>query len=299
MRATSTNVDQYSFALIALPLIGVAAWSAGVAPTSLKVMTFNLRYSAARDGADGWNHRKDSLLERVRAADPDLLGTQEGLVDQIDFLRDNLKGYQMVGVGRDDGGKNGEFVALFVKTSRMVINDSGTYWLSETPEKPGSKSWDSALPRIVTWAKLTVRGQSEFTFVCMNTHWDHVGRKGRLESAKLMRQWARDHARKLPVIVTGDLNVDEDAEPFKQLLHGKGMDHAWIDGYRVLYPERLLDEATYHGFKGTRRGSRIDFILHTPHFQTIKAAIDRTARDGRYPSDHYPVSATVEIHGVP
>jgi endonuclease/exonuclease/phosphatase family metal-dependent hydrolase len=263
----------------------------------LQVMTFNLRLSAARDGANGWEHRKDFALARIKAAAPDLLGVQEGLPDQVDYLTQNLPGHKMVGVGREDGARKGEFSAIYLKADAFKIHDSGTFWLSETPDKAGSKSWDSALPRIVTWAKLTYNGKERFDFVYLNTHWDHRGPKARLESAKLIRRWVREHAAGLPVVMTGDLNSSATTEPFKHLLHGEGSDPEWIDGYRQVHPTREKEEATFHAFKGTRVGSRIDFVLHTRQFRTVAAEIDRAERGGRYPSDHYPVWAELEYVG--
>jgi endonuclease/exonuclease/phosphatase family metal-dependent hydrolase len=282
--------------LAAVAAVGLA--DSPVPPKSnprLKVMTFNLRLSAAKDGENGWQHRKDFALARIKSCDPDLLGVQEGLPDQVDYLAQNLPDYNQIGVGREDGARKGEFSAIYVRKG-IAVKDSGTFWLSETPEKPGSKSWDSALPRIVTWAKLTYSGKpGELTFVYLNTHWDHRGQQARVESAKLMRRWVREHGGNLPVIVTGDLNSREDSPQYKHLI-GEGPD-AWIDGYRQVYPTREKEEATFHGFKGTRAGSRIDFVLHSRQFRTVSAEIDRAERNGRYPSDHYPVWAEVEYIG--
>jgi endonuclease/exonuclease/phosphatase family metal-dependent hydrolase len=261
----------------------------------LKVMSFNVRYSAAKDGDNGWEHRKDFVLARIKAVAPDLLGVQEALPDQVDFLAQNLPGHKLIGVGRDDGARKGEFSAIYVNTDRFAIADSGTFWLSETPDKAGSKSWDSALPRIVTWARLAYRGSPEFKFIYLNTHWDHRGQQARVESAKLMRRWVRDHAAGLPLILTGDLNSREESPQFKHL-RGDGPD-AWIDGYRQIHPTREKEEATAHAFRGTRLGSRIDFVLHSRQFRTLAADIDRSERNGRYPSDHYPVWAEVEYTG--
>jgi endonuclease/exonuclease/phosphatase family metal-dependent hydrolase len=282
--------------LLVAAIAGVALADAPVQPhPHFKVMTFNLRLSAAKDGDNGWQHRKDFALARIKAVAPDLLGVQEGLPDQVDYLVQNLPGHKQIGVGREDGARKGEFSAIYVNADRFTITDSGTFWLSETPDKAGSKSWDSALPRIVTWAKLTYRGQQPFDFVYLNTHWDHRGQKARVESAKLMRRWVRDHGGDRPMIMTGDLNSKEDSPQFKHLL-GDGPD-AWIDGYRQVHPTREKEEASFNGFKGTRVGSRIDFILHTKQFRTVAAEIDRSERNGRYPSDHYPVWAEVEYVG--
>jgi endonuclease/exonuclease/phosphatase family metal-dependent hydrolase len=285
--------------LVILAAVTTVAFADGpVQPKShphLKVMTFNLRLSAAKDGDNGWEHRKDFALARIKKCDPDLLGVQEGLPDQVDYLAQNLPGHKQIGVGREDGARKGEFSAIYVRADRFTIHDSGTFWLSEMPDKAGSKSWDSALPRIVTWAKLTYKGQEAFDFVYLNTHWDHRGQQARIESAKLMRRWVREHAGNLPVIMTGDLNSREESPQYKHLL-GDGPD-VWTDTYRQVHPTREKEEATFHGFKGTKVGPRIDFILHSRQFRTVAAEIDRAERNGRYPSDHYPVWAEMEYVG--
>jgi endonuclease/exonuclease/phosphatase family metal-dependent hydrolase len=292
-------------ALVAAAVCAGLAWAGALAQAPngpaprLRVMSFNIRYGTANDGENAWERRKKMLLDCIRTANPDLLGVQEALANQVDYLGQNLPGYRVIGVGRDDGARKGEFSAIYLKTERVTATESGTFWLSEQPDKVGSKSWDSSLPRIVTWARLTVRGQPEFKMVYLNTHWDHRGPKARLESAKLMRRWAGEHAGALPLVLTGDLNTGETTEPLKHLLRGEGADPAWTDAYREVHPTKDPDEATFNGFSGTRRGSRIDFILHSRHFRAVEAAIDRTQRNGRYPSDHYPVTATLEYRGTP
>lgn len=264
-------------------------------PPRLRVMSFNLRYDNPGDGDDSWSRRKEMLVDCIKAANPDLLGIQEGLAGQVEYLSSQLKRYRTIGVGRDDGKSEGEFSAIFVNTDRLNVLESGTFWLSETPDTPGSKSWDSSLPRIVTWAKLTSRDQPERTFYFLNTHWDHRGTQARLESAKQMREWVRKNAGKQPVIVSGDFNCPETSDPMRTLIRGNADDVPWTDTYRQLHPKFEVDEATFHAFRGTKKGSRIDFILHSPQFRTVEANIDRVNRDGRFPSDHFAVHAVVEI----
>ena len=132
------------------------SWSVAVEP-NVRVMTFNVRYATAPDGDNAWPKRKTLLIDTVRKFDPDLLGTQEVLALQADYLAESLSDYKLVGVGRDDGKRRGEYSAILFKTARFELVDSGTFWLSETPDVPGSKSWDSALPRVATWARLRDR----------------------------------------------------------------------------------------------------------------------------------------------
>lgn len=289
MRA-SRSITHFALTFISLSLTTLA--SAADAP--LRVMSFNLRYATAADGDNAWEKRKDVLLETIVAFKPDLLGTQETLALQADFLTEHLKDYKLVGVGRDDGKRKGEFSALLYKTSRFEAVDSGTFWLSETPGVPGSKSWDSSLPRIATWVKLRDHQNGNLEFLYLNTHWDHRGNQARVESGKLIRKWLAEHAAGLPAIVTGDLNVNDTHAGFLALTAtGDGPVHL-TDSYRQVHPETKPDEASFHNFSGNQAGRRIDFVLITPEWIATEAAIDHTNREGRYPSDHYPVTAVLK-----
>jgi endonuclease/exonuclease/phosphatase family metal-dependent hydrolase len=272
-------------------LFVLAAFSAGAQTAApLRVMSFNIRYGTAGDGENRWEKRRDFLVETIRRFDPDLLGTQETLAFQADFLSAQLPGYTRVGVGRDDGKDKGEQAAIFFKSARFEKVASGHFWLSETTEQPGSRSWDAAITRMVTWAKLRDR-QCDRVFLWLNTHWDHQGPQARLESAKLMRRWLAERDARGPVIITGDFNSTEDSPPYRLLLGAAEDALKLTDCYRQVHPARQPDEATFHAFTGKRDGSRIDWILCSPQFTPLEAAMDRSNRDGRYPSDHFPVTA--------
>jgi endonuclease/exonuclease/phosphatase family metal-dependent hydrolase len=279
-----------------LPLIGLCVFTtiplhADDAPAEpLRVMSFNIRYATAPDGENAWSRRSDLLVDTIRRFNPDLLGTQEVLASQADFLSEQFSDDKFVGVGRDDGKRHGEFSALLYRSSRFELVDSGTFWLSEKPDRPGSKSWDSSLPRIATWVRLRDRANAGHEFCFLNTHWDHRGPKARLESAGIIRRWLAEHAAGVPIIVTGDLNAGEETDAYRVLASADGPPQL-LDSYRTLHAEQKPDEATFHGFSGKRDGVRIDFILHTPDFKTKQAEIDRANQQGRYPSDHYPVTA--------
>ncbi len=279
-------------ALFMITLGGVA-----FADDALRVMTFNIRNSGANDGEDSWPKRKEFLVEVIREFSPDLLGTQEVLPDQFDYLAEQLTEYSLVGAGRDDGKRKGEFSAALYKKSRFESLDSGTFWLSETPDVPGSKSWDSSLPRIVTWVRLRDRTAPKRELLFANTHWDHRGRVARVESGKIIRRWLDEHANGTPVIVTGDLNVNEGHEGVQAMLAENGVPRLF-DLYRKAHPEAEPDEASFGGFRGTTQGKRIDFILGTAEMRVTGADIVRTSRMGHYPSDHYPVTAVVTLPAV-
>lgn len=262
-------------------------------PAELRVMSFNIRYGTADDGEDRWERRRELLFTTVEAFKPDLLGTQEVLAFQADELRKRLKGYGFVGAGRDDGKDKGEMTPIYFRADRFEKLDEGHFWLSATPEEPGSKGWDAALPRVASWVKLRDKATKR-EFYVFNTHFDHRGREARLESAKLLRKRLAALPGAPPVVATGDFNSGEGSEPYKALAGGTGP--KLTDAYRAVHPARATDEGTAHGFKGGRTGARIDWVLHTEHFAATGAGIDHTSAGGRYPSDHYPVTAVLRWH---
>jgi endonuclease/exonuclease/phosphatase family metal-dependent hydrolase len=256
-------------------------------------MSFNVRYGVADDGHNSWEHRKELVARTVRDFDPDLLGTQETWPFQAEYLVEQLPGREYVGWPRQPGNADdGEECGILFRTARFEKLDEGQLWLSETPDVPGSKSWDSSLPRVVTWVKLRDRTRPEGVLWFLNTHFDHRGAEARHQSARLLRRHLEGLGPGAPWIVTGDFNCPEGSPPYLELA-GEGAGVAVIDSYRAAHPRRQDDEGTFSAFTGRRSGGRIDWILHAPGFETLSAAIDRTEDEGRFPSDHYPVTAVV------
>jgi len=265
------------------------------ASATIRVMSFNDRNSHAHDGDNDWPHRRELFFDTIEKFNPDLLGMQEVLADQHDDVAKRMSGYALVGVARDDGKRKGEWALIVYRKDRFKELDSGNFWLSETPDVPGSKSWDAALTRICSWVRLkdTRTGRE---FVYGNTHYDHVGHVARANSSKLIMKTLPELSKGNPVILTGDFNTSEDDPPYKTITHptDTGMAH-FTDSYREVHPDRSPDEASYHGFKGKTKGSRIDFILHTPEFSADSATIDRNkSPEGMYPSDHFAVTAVLQ-----
>jgi endonuclease/exonuclease/phosphatase family metal-dependent hydrolase len=283
---------------IGLMALGVGL-GAGLSPAlaaDVRVMSFNIRYGTARDGENHWDKRKEFLLETIKAFNPDLLGTQETLAFQRDYLAEHLPGYGVLGVGRDDGKEAGEMMALYWRKERFEKTDGGHFWLSETPDTVGSKSWDAALPRMVTWVKLRDRKAPDAKPVLfLNTHFDHRGKQARLESSKLLRQRIDEMGQGCSVIVTGDFNAGEGSEPYQALFGSQDdKESSLVDTFRVAHPERGPEEGTFTGFRATATGGpRIDWIAVSRDWTVGEAAIDRTSRDGRTPSDHFPVTAVL------
>jgi len=279
-----------------------AASQTGKQTLDLRVMSYNIRYGTAQDGENHWDKRKEFLVETIRAFDPDLLGTQETLGFQRDYLAGKLPGYGVLGVGRDDGGEKGEMTALYFKRDRFDKLDGGHFWLSETPDQPGSKSWDTSLTRMAAWVKLRDRRQPKAKpIVFFNTHFDHRGQQARLESARLLRRRAVEFSAQNRVIVTGDFNAGEDNPPYQALFGADGnLASPLRDTYRVMHPARASDEGTFSGFKaGAVSGPRIDWIGVSMEWQILAATIDRTERAGRTPSDHFAVTALLRPGKAP
>lgn len=279
-----------TLATLLLAVSGLAETPATQPADGLTVMSFNLRYSTANDGENHWDKRRKLLLKVIQSHKPDLLGTQECLAEQLDFLTAEMPDYQAVGVGRDDGKRGGEFSAILFRRDRFELLDSGTFWLSETPEVVGSKGWDAAICRVATWAKLRDRN-SRRELLFLNTHFDHRGEQARTESAKLIAGWLRTRAAELPVVIAGDFNATDSSEAYRALV--RPQPGGLIDAYRALHP-RQADEATFHGFEGKTEGERIDWILCSAEFVPNAASIDRTHEAGRYPSDHFPMMARLK-----
>ncbi|QDT54760.1 Endonuclease/Exonuclease/phosphatase family protein [Caulifigura coniformis] len=268
-------------------------------PEPLRVMSFNIRYGTAKDGPNHWDLRKDFVVETIKAFKPDLLGTQETLGFQKDFLAEKLPEYTAIGVGRDDGGDKGEMMAIYIRKERLDVVASGHFWLSETPDVVGSQSWDSSLPRMVTWADLQDRQAADRPQIrWFNTHFDHRGIEARKQAGRLLRERLAGTTGKA-LIVTGDFNSLETSEAYRNLF-GTIDGHASpvLDVFKSLPKEKQPtgDTATFSNFRGggPRKGGRIDWIGVNDRFRVVSAEIDYTERDGRTPSDHFPITTILE-----
>jgi len=267
----------------------------------LTVMTFNIRYGTAQDGENQWTARRDMLFDLVRAQNADIIGLQEALDAQIREIAAAAPGYAVVGVGRDDALAKGEYSAILFKTDRLHVAESGTFWFSDTPEVPASKSWGNNITRICTWARFVDRDGRGFWH--FNLHLDHQSQPSRERSTELLRR--RIEARAFPrepVVVTGDFNVGEDNPALRTLVPAPRSDGAsagtaapFLDTFRVLHPDERV-AGTFTGFKfGQVNGDKIDYILVQPGTEVLSAEIVRTSRADRYPSDHFPVVARVRL----
>lgn len=189
-----------------------------LAPVSLfsqqmNIITFNIRLNTPNDGINAWPNRIDMVCGLLKFHDPDIFGLQEALHGQIEDIQKNLPDYEWFGVGRDDGEKAGEFSPIFFIKTKFILIENGTFWLSETPEKPG-KGWDAAFNRVVTWGKFKSKVTGK-QFLVFNTHFDHIGNEARKNSAFLIRDKIKEISNNqgLPVILVGDFNLEPESEP--------------------------------------------------------------------------------------
>ena len=265
--------------------------AAAVQPRApLTAMTFNIRYGTANDGENRWPLRRDSLIGLMRDQAADVVGLQEALDFQIDEITAALPAYAVIGVGRDDGGRKGEYAAILFRRDRFQVSDAGTFWFSDTPETIASKSWGNRITRICTWARLVDRDGRAFWH--FNVHLDHESQPSRERSAALLRQ--RIDARRQrdePVIVTGDFNAGEQNAAVSAMTAG-GL---FLDTFRMKHPDEKV-VGTFTGFDAAKtQGDKIDYVFVQPGAEVMRAEIVRTARDGRTPSDHFPVIAQIRL----
>ena len=259
-------------------------------------MTFNVRYATANDGENRWANRKALMFDVIRDANADLIGLQEALDAQLGEIVAASPAYGVVGVGRDDGKTRGEYSAILYRRDRFHVSDAGTFWFSDTPAVIASRTWGNNITRICTWARFIDRGGRAFWHY--NLHLDHESQPSRERSAALLAERIASRAYPgEPVIVTGDFNAGEDNPAIGALLGPRPNNQApyLVDTFRVRHPDEKT-VGTFSGFVSTEiNGPKIDYILVLPGTEVLDAAIVRTSRDGRYPSDHFPVTARVRF----
>jgi len=261
---------------------------------TVKIMTFNIRYNNRRDGADRWPARHDMAVALIRAQEVDFVGIQEALPDQTADLQKMLPEFHQFGRSREADATRGEAVPILYRHARWRIDkdEHGWFWLSDTPEKPGSNTWGGGSIRIVTWARFVDRKTDRGLYV-FNTHLDNSSAAARQKGAMLLAKRIAERKRQEPVVVTGDFNAGEESAVVK-IMTGRSPDSPvkLVDTFRALHAE-AREVGTFHNFRGGVGGAKIDYIFATPGGKILAAEILRAHRKGRYPSDHYPVTAKI------
>ncbi len=273
------------YLLILLPILFL-----NLQAQNFKVATYNVRLYNKSDEGNLWEERKAALTSLIRYHDWDVFGTQEGFAHQLNDITDILPEYNRYGKGRDDGKEKGEHSAVYFKKDKFQLLDSGDFWLSETPEKPGL-GWDATCcNRICSWVFLKDK-KSKKQFYFFSVHYDHQGKIARRESSKLMLAKIKEIAKNMPVILVGDFNADRDSEPYKILATSTSIRDSYNE---VTHPYE--NNTSFNNFGKSVAGNNvIDHIFITRQWKASKWGILTDTYHGKYPSDHFPVEAVLEI----
>ncbi len=255
---------------------------------SFNIITYNIRMNTPSDGVNAWPNRKDKVAGLLKFHQADIFNVQEALPEQMDDLAASFPDFDHVGVGRDDGKRLGEHMAIFYKKDRFTKIKDGMFWLSQTPDKPGF-GWDAVCNRTATWIKLK-DNRSKKTFYVFDTHFDHRGKVAREEAAKLILKSIREiNTENLPVILTGDLNLVKTAEPVQLILKelNDAMDKTITPHYGPA--------GTSGGFDVKELPHKIDFIFVNNKVTVLRHGNLSDSFGLFYPSDHLPVLAEVVL----
>ncbi len=250
-------------------------------------MTFNLRY-ASNQPPNAWQARCPVAKTLIESSNPDIIGTQEGLWQQVKDLEADLPDYAWIGLGRD-GGSRGEFMAIYYRRARLKPLEFDHFWLSDTPDRIGSTTWGNTNRRMVTWVRFKDREAGQ-EFYFLNTHFDHQVQAAREKSAALVVKRVEQWMTKLPVILVGDFNAAAGANPAYDTLLDEGR---FVDSWTSA-EKRGPAIGTFHNYAGPKEnGARIDWILTRGPARALASEVVTLAENGQYPSDHFPVCATL------
>ncbi len=270
--------------LASVAMLFPAAMSAkGDGSKDLKIMSYNIRLGTADDGTNSWKYRYPATALMIKDVMPDIFGVQEAFDFQINFITSNFPEYKAVGVGRDDGKKKGEHMSIFYNKKEVTLLKWGTFWLSETPEKP-SKGWDAACFRSATWALMKHKATGK-KFYYVNTHLDHKGKEAQKNGLALIVDKIQEiNPKGYPMVLTGDFNVVPTDPVLADL--DKRMSSA-----RVI-AKKTDNRSTFNGW-GKSSGV-IDYIYVSGFSECVEyQTVDKKYGDWRFVSDHFPITATV------
>jgi endonuclease/exonuclease/phosphatase family metal-dependent hydrolase len=261
----------------------------------LRVMTFNIRNSYARDGENDWKYRKELVYQTIRDYSPAILGLQEANHVQQNELLTALPEYEFVGIG-SKGETKGQYCSILYLQNRFKVEKTETYWLSDTPAVPSS-SWGNHHLRIFTYAHL-VEKETEHIIHAYNCHLDDGSKKAREKSVRQIGEHILQQPSNEPFVFVGDFNAPENSVTIQQLENFKTQKgetiHLASDSFRILHPHKK-HVGTYHGYLSNTQGDKIDSIFVPPATEVLEASIVRTSSSDRYPSDHFPVTATLRF----
>lgn len=258
----------------------------------ISVITFNIRYDNPRDSLNAWPNRAGIVCDFLKSQKPDLFGLQEALWYQYEAIDSALSGYSSVAVGRDDGKKKGEMNPVFYNITRFNYVSDSTFWLSETPGKPGSRGWGASLPRIVTWVKLEEKKSGKPLYY-FNTHFAHDSDSARVMSAEVLLNEVRRIAGKEKFIITGDFNMLTDSRAYAILTESGKPAPLLKDSYTITESAPYGPKGTFNGWSDEPAPGRIDYIF-VKRGATVKSLTTIKIKNGPvFISDHWPVKAEV------
>lgn len=260
----------------------------------LDVLSLNIRYDNPADAPNDWQARRDFVRSYIRENSPDIFGLQEALSHQYNYLDSTFEEYRSIAVGRDDGDRKGEMNPVFFMKDRFCPLSYGTFWLSETPGKIGSRGWGAALPRIVTWVELEDR-KSSHSFFFFNTHFSHMSDSARLMSSIKIYEKVKEIAGEYPFIITGDFNMLPDSRAYTQLTGEGAQDAFIIDSYTISNTEPEGLDYTFNGFRDEQGKGRIDYIFVSKGVEVKSHKTEGPKKGDLFISDHWPVLAKVKI----
>ncbi|HPG83499.1 MAG TPA: endonuclease/exonuclease/phosphatase family protein [bacterium] len=258
----------------------------------LRCMSFNIRYDTPDDGGNTWPLRQEMVARTFSFHRVDVAGLQEALNRQVLVLAGLLPEYDWIGVGRDDGREEGEYVPIFYRRDRLRLIRQGTFWLSPSPDSAGSRGWDAALPRIATWVEFSDRATGK-DFFYFNTHFDHIGVRARQESSALILRKISALAGGRPVILSGDFNSTRQEGAYLELVREpEGMK----DSEMLSVNGHYGGSQSFTGFNNALQPNYlIDFIFVKGIRRAANHGLVAERWDGRFVSDHYPVIVDIYL----
>lgn len=257
---------------------------------NMNIVSYNIRLNTPSDGINAWPNRVEMVTGLLQFHEADIFGLQEAMYGQITDIAGKMPEFSWIGVGRDDGKTAGEFCPVFYNNQKFKLLESGSFWLSETPEKPGL-GWDAACNRVCTWAKFKTKKGGK-TFLVMNTHFDHMGKVAREKSAELILQKIKEIVKKqeMPVFLTGDFNLTPESKPIELIKQSLN------DSREVSLMPPYGPTGTFNAFDHNHPlDDRIDYIFVNGKPRVLKYGVLTDARENRYPSDHLPVFIEVAL----
>jgi endonuclease/exonuclease/phosphatase family metal-dependent hydrolase len=255
----------------------------------LSVMTYNIRYASFNEDQENWNNRKEGVVNLLHQHD--FVGLQEATPVQINDIMEAVgEEYGLISRTREKDPTQGEASPLLFKKDKWQIIDSGTFWLSSTPDIPGSNTWGAAYNRVVSYGIFKSR-DSKDSIMVVNTHYDHVSQEARIKSTILIKNRLGNYINKLPFVFMGDLNVEDNNDVYAYI----NAEMKLKDSYREIQPEFSFQDNTFHGWISDTAISRIDYIFINNLISVRTAKVNMSKSKNMYPSDHLPLEAVISI----